>query len=247
MSQDRGMVRAIDPNEIAKHFDPQDAETRWNERWERDGLHAYDPSCTREETFVVDTPPPTVSGALHIGHIFSYTQADVVTRYQRMRGKNIYYPMGWDDNGLPTERRVQNFYHVRCDPSTPYEPGLQLEAATAKLRKGHARLVSRKNFVELCEGLTEVDEKAFLDLWRKVGLSVDWSQEYRTIGERAHTLAQHSFLDLWQKGRVTRATHPRCGTSPSRRPLPRPRWRTARYPAPITTSSSASRAATRAS
>ena len=202
MTQDRGMVRAIDPNEIAKHFDPQDAETRWNERWDRDGLHAYDPSCTREETFVVDTPPPTVSGALHIGHIFSYTQADVVTRYQRMRGKNIYYPMGWDDNGLPTERRVQNFYHVRCDPSTPYEPGLQLEAATAKLRKGHARLVSRKNFVELCEGLTEVDEKAFLDLWRKVGLSVDWSQEYRTIGERAHTLAQYSFLDLWQKGRV---------------------------------------------
>jgi len=202
MSHDRGQVRAIDPSQIAKHFDPQAAESRWNERWERDGVHAYDPSCGRDETFVVDTPPPTVSGSLHIGHVFSYTQTDVVTRYQRMRGKNIYYPMGWDDNGLPTERRVQNFYHVRCDPNTPYEPGLELEAATAKTRKGQARLVSRKNFIELCEGLTQIDEEAFLDLWRKMGLSVDWSQEYRTIGERARTLAQHSFLDLWQQGRV---------------------------------------------
>ena len=195
-------VRVIDPTAIAKHFDAEDAQARWNERWESDGVHAYDPSRPRSETFVVDTPPPTVSGALHIGHVFSYTQTDVVTRYQRMRGKNIYYPMGWDDNGLPTERRVQNFYHVRCDPGTPYEPELAIEAATAKTRKGPARLVSRKNFTELCEGLTEVDEEAFLDLWKKIGLSVDWSQEYRTIGERARTLAQRSFRDLWEKGRV---------------------------------------------
>jgi len=195
-------VRVIDPAAIAKHFDPQDAQVRWNRRWEEDGVYAYDPSRSRSETFVVDTPPPTVSGALHIGHVFSYTQTDVVVRYQRMRGKNIYYPMGWDDNGLPTERRVQNHYHVRCDPGTPYEPGLALEPASAKDRKSPARLVSRKNFIELCEGLTEVDEQAFLDLWQKVGLSVDWSQEYRTVGDHARTLAQRSFLDLWQKGRV---------------------------------------------
>ncbi len=202
MSQDRKMVRAIDPTQIAKHFDPAGAEKRWTERWDRDAVYAYDPACSREETFVVDTPPPTVSGALHIGHVFSYTQTDVVARYKRMAGFNIYYPMGWDDNGLPTERRVQNFYHVRCDPETPYEEGLQLEAATAKMRKGPARLVSRRNFTDLCESLTEVDEEAFLQLWRTMGLSVDWSQEYRTIGDRARTLAQHSFLDLWRKGRV---------------------------------------------
>ena len=195
-------VRAIDPTAIAKHFDPQAAEARWTKRWAEDGVYRYDPSKSREETFVVDTPPPTVSGALHIGHVFSYTQTDVVARYQRMRGKNVFYPMGWDDNGLPTERRVQNFYHVRCDPSTPYEAGLEIEPATAKARKKPARLVSRQNFIELCEGLTEEDEKAFLDLWTKIGLSVDWTQEYRTIGDRARTLAQRSFRDLWEKDRV---------------------------------------------
>ncbi len=202
MSADRKVVRAVDPSQIAKHFDPADVQARFNERWEEEGTYAYDPSASREDSFVIDTPPPTVSGSLHIGHVFSYTQTDVVARYQRMRGKNVYYPMGWDDNGLPTERRVQNYYHVRCDPGTPYEGGLALEAATAKQRKGPARLVSRKNFIELCEVLTEIDEQAFLDLWQKVGLSVDWTQEYRTIGDRARTLAQHSFLDLWRKGRV---------------------------------------------
>ncbi len=202
MSQDRPMVSAIDPNQIAKHFDPTDAQNRWDARWEQDGLHAYDPSRPREETFVVDTPPPTVSGSLHIGHVFSYTQPDVMVRYKRMQGFNIFYPMGWDDNGLPTERRVQNFYHVRCDPDTPYEEGLVLKPASAKDRKSSARLISRKNFIEACESLTEVDEEAFLDLWKKVGLSVDWSLEYRTIGDRARTLAQHSFRDLWEKGRV---------------------------------------------
>jgi valyl-tRNA synthetase len=206
MSQDRPLdlkrVPAIDPTRIPKHFDPAEAAARWNERWEKDGVHAYDPDRPREETFVVDTPPPTVSGSLHIGHVFSYTQPDVMVRYKRMSGFNIYYPMGWDDNGLPTERRVQNYYHVRCDPEAPYEEGLALEPATAKQRKSPARLVSRKNFTELCEGLTELDEEAFLDLWRKVGLSVDWTQEYRTVGDRARTLAQHSFLDLWNKGRV---------------------------------------------
>ena len=81
-----------------------------------------------------------------------------------MCGFNIFYPMGWDDNGLPTERRVQNYFHVRCDPQTPYEKDLVVEAATAKVRKGPARLVSRANFIELCDGLTKVYEEAFLDL-----------------------------------------------------------------------------------
>src|SRR6185503_19401285 len=100
-------------------FDSTSVEQRLDERWEQLAIHRYDPSRPREETFVVDTPPPTVSGSLHVGHIFSYTHTDVVVRHQRMRGRNVFYPMGWDDNGLPTEQRVQNYFHVRADLATP--------------------------------------------------------------------------------------------------------------------------------
>src|SRR3990172_2821228 len=115
-------LRAIDPAALPKHFDAAAAERRWSAEWERSGIYRYDPSRPREATFVVDTPPPTVSGSLHIGHVFSYTHTDVLVRQARMRGMNVFYPMGWDDNGLPTERRVQNLFHVRCDPHAPYEP-----------------------------------------------------------------------------------------------------------------------------
>ena len=127
------------------------------------GTYRYDPHAPRDETFVVDTPPPTVSGSLHIGHIFSFTHTDTVVRFQRMRGRNIFYPMGWDDNGVPTERRVQNYFHVRCDPRRPYEPNFALEPATAKIRKQRPREISRQNFIELCHGVTEEDEQAFME------------------------------------------------------------------------------------
>src|SRR5262245_28238839 len=166
-----------------KHFESAVVEKRWGEVWERDGVYRWDRSKSREETFVVDTPPPTVSGSLHVGHVFSYTQTDLVVRYQRMRQRNIFYPIGWDDNGLPTERRVQNYFHVRCDPRAGYEPGLKLDPATDKQRKEPPRIVSRANFIELCLQLTGEDEKAFMELWRRVGLSVDWSQEYSTIND----------------------------------------------------------------
>ncbi len=193
-------IRALDPARLPKHFDPAEADLRWAEAWQESGVYRWDPERPREETFVVDTPPPTVSGSLHVGHIFSYVHTDIQVRFERMRGKNVFYPIGWDDNGLPTERRVQNVFHVRCDPGLPYEPDLDLEPASAKTRKGRPRLVSRPNFIELCHRLTAEDERAFQALWSRAGLSVDWGLEYATIDDRCRRLAQYSFLDLWEKG-----------------------------------------------
>jgi len=204
----RERYRTIDPEQIAKHFDAEAAQAKWAGAWEAQGLYHYDPSAPREATFVVDTPPPTVSGTLHVGHVFSYTHTDIIVRQRRMLGMNIFYPMGWDDNGLPTERRVQNHFHVRCDPSLPYEPGLQLEPPSAKDRKKPARLVSRPNFIELCEGLTAADEQAFMALWRRLGLSVDWRQEYATINAHCRATAQASFLDLYRKGLLYNVSAP---------------------------------------
>ncbi|MCS5637579.1 MAG: valine--tRNA ligase, partial [Myxococcota bacterium] len=195
-------VRSIDSGAMPKHFDAPEAEARWDAEWQASGVYRWDPERSRAETYVVDTPPPTASGSLHVGHVFSYTQADVMVRFKRMCGMNIFYPMGWDDNGLPTERRVQNYYHVRCDPNTPYEAGLEVEEASAKTRKKPARLVSRPNFIEICYGLINEDEEHFRGLFRRLGLSVDWSQEYQTIDEHCRLTAQTSFLDLWQKGLV---------------------------------------------
>jgi valyl-tRNA synthetase len=202
MSSDPQRVRSIDPDTLPKHFDASEAEKRWDDRWESWGIYRYDPSAARDETFVVDTPPPTVSGSLHLGHLFSYTQTDCVVRFQRMRGRNIFYPMGWDDNGVPTERRVQNYFHVRCDPRIAYEPGLRLEPASAKLRKQRPQQISRRNFIELCHGVTEQDEQAFMEVFRRTGLSVDWSQTYATIDDHCRRLAQLSFRDLFEKGHV---------------------------------------------
>ncbi len=194
--------RSIDPATLPKHFDAGEAERRWTAEWERRGTYRWDPAGSRDETFVVDTPPPTVSGSLHIGHVFSYTHTDVMVRQARMRGMNVFYPMGWDDNGLPTERRVQNHFHVRCDPHAPYDPKLAIEPADAKRAKEPPRLVSRPNFIELCQRVTAEDERVFEDLFRRIALSVDWSLQYETIGARARHLAQLSFVDLFEKGHV---------------------------------------------
>ena len=163
----------------------------WSARWESDQTYAFVRPGSRDEVFSIDTPPPTVSGSLHVGHVFSYTHTDVVARYQRMLGKQVFYPIGWDDNGLPTERRVQNFYGVRCDPSVPYDPDF---TPPEKPDPKKQVPISRKNFVELCHELTQVDEKAFEDLWRQVGLSVDWNQLYTTISDDSQAVAQKAFL-----------------------------------------------------
>src|SRR5262245_30007656 len=171
-------------------------EAKWIPRWEEGGTYRFDKSRNRSDVFSIDTPPPTVSGALHVGHVFSYTHADVIARYHRMQGKAVFYPMGWDDNGLPTERRVQNYYGVRCDPSLPYDPAFEPPAAPGKT----VASISRPNFVELCNRLTVEDEKAFEQLWKYLGLSVDWSLTYATISPRAQRVSQVAFLRLLERG-----------------------------------------------
>ncbi|HKF57987.1 MAG TPA: valine--tRNA ligase [Blastocatellia bacterium] len=201
VSSGKKKLASIDASQLPPHFDSQKAEVEWDRRWSESSIYHYDSAQSRERTFVIDTPPPTVSGSLHVGHVFSYTQADLIVRYKRMRGLNIFYPMGWDDNGLPTERRVQKYFNVRCDPHVPYEPGLKL-APSDKDGKEPAKLVSRQNFIELCLELTGEDEKAFKALWQRTGLSVDWRQEYSTIDEVSRTIAQRSFIDLYEKGHI---------------------------------------------
>ncbi|HYM44907.1 MAG TPA: valine--tRNA ligase [Solirubrobacteraceae bacterium] len=173
-------------------------EAKWSAVWDRDGVYRFDRSAPRERVFAIDTPPPTVSGSLHVGHVFSYTHTDTIARYQRMRGKLVFYPMGWDDNGLPTERRVQNHYGVRCDPSVPYAPDFAAPAEPPE----QPVAISRPNFVELCLQLTESDEQAFEQLWRGLGLSVDWSTAYTTIGTVAQRISQRSFLGLLSRGQA---------------------------------------------
>jgi len=161
-------------------------------RWEREGTYRFDRTKSRDQIYSIDTPPPTVSGSLHVGHVFSYTHTDIVARFQRMRGKEVFYPMGWDDNGLPTERRVQNYFGVRCDPSLPYDPSFVPPEKPEK----QPISVSRPNFIELCVKLTVEDEKIFEDLWRYLGLSVDWSMTYATIARPAQRVSQLMFLRL---------------------------------------------------
>ena len=175
-------------------------ESRWSTAWDAEAVYTFDRARPRAEVFAIDTPPPTVSGSLHMGHVFSYTHTDTLARFWRMSGKAVFYPMGWDDNGLPTERRVQNYYGVTCDPSVAYDP-----AFTPPFRgdppKDHKPVaISRPNFIELCNELTHEDEKVFEELFRRLGLSVDWSLLYTTIEDRSRRVSQRAFLNNLARG-----------------------------------------------
>ena len=178
-------------------------EDKWRAVWDEDGTYKFRNTRDRKAVYSIDTPPPTVSGSLHVGHVFSYTHTDVIARYKRMRGYDVFYPMGWDDNGLPTERRVQNYYGVRVDVSLPYDPDFKppFEGTDGKKIDAKDQVpISRKNFIELCERLTAQDEKLFEALWRKLGLSIDWSQTYHTIGQHPQRVAQKAFLRNLARG-----------------------------------------------
>jgi valyl-tRNA synthetase len=184
-------------------------EAVWSVRWEADQVYRFDRSRPRAEVYAIDTPPPTVSGSLHVGHVFSFTHTDIVARYRRMTGKAVFYPIGWDDNGLPTERRVQNVYGVRCDPALPYDPGFEPPVPRGGSGGRKTELpVSRRNFIELCERLTALDERAFEETWRRVGLSYDWSLLYTTISDESRRVSQRAFLHNLERGEAYRAEAP---------------------------------------
>ena len=192
-------------------------EVKWDQQWEEAGTYRFDGTGSdgapleRDAIYSIDTPPPTASGSLHVGHVFSYTHTDLIARFQRMRGKHVFYPMGWDDNGLPTERRVQNYYGVRVDPTLPYDPDFTppQEGGDNKGSKAADQLpISRRNFIELCERLTEEDEEKFEHLWRTLGLSVDWQQSYRTISDDARRTSQLAFLRNLERGEAYQSDAP---------------------------------------
>ena len=186
-------------------------EAKWGPSWDASATYNFDKSAAKANIYSIDTPPPTVSGSLHVGHVFSYTHTDLIARYQRMLGKEVYYPMGWDDNGLPTERRVQNFYGVRCDPTLAYQKDFvpPFEGGDGKSSKAADQIpISRRNFIELCEKLTLEDEKHFEALWRQLGLSIDWSQTYQTISPDAQAVSQKAFLNNLSRGEAYQAMAP---------------------------------------
>jgi len=201
-------VNNAKPNPLAPAQIPEKAsvdglEAKWVPSWEQNSVYGFNPGAPKENIYSIDTPPPTASGSLHVGHVFSYTHTDVVARFQRMCGKDVFYPMGWDDNGLPTERRVQNYYGVRCDPTLPYQKDFtppQVGGDNKSTKAADQMPISRQNFIELCEKLTEEDEQAFENLWRNLGLSVDWSQSYRTISKESQRVSQQAFLNNLSRG-----------------------------------------------
>ncbi|QGX08260.1 valine--tRNA ligase [Janibacter melonis] len=185
-------------------------EDKWAQVWREERTYAFGGTADRSKVFSIDTPPPTASGSLHMGHVFSYTHTDCMARYKRMAGFDVFYPIGWDDNGLPTEKRVQNFYGVRGDATLPYEPGYVPPFAgdTKSIKAADQQPISRQNFIELCDELTVKDEEAFESLFRRLGFSLDWDIQYRTIDDRSRATAQQAFLRQLARGEAYTAEAP---------------------------------------
>ena len=186
-------------------------EDKWGAVWQEDGTYTFDREIgDRSKVFSIDTPPPTASGSLHMGHVFSYTHTDCMARYKRMVGFGVVWPIGWDDNGLPTEKRVQNYYGVRGDASLPYDPVFEppFRGDTKSIKAADQKPVSRQNFIELCDELTVKDEEAFESLFRRLGFSLDWSIQYRTIDDHSRATAQQAFLRNLARGEAYTAQAP---------------------------------------
>lgn len=167
---------------MEKQYENQLSEARVQQKWTQENTYA--PENNSGPLYSIDTPPPTVSGSLHIGHIFSYTQTDIIARYKRMNGFSVYYPFGFDDNGLPTERYVE------------------------KKRDIKAHELPRSEFIKICLEETHAVEDQFISLWQRMGLSVNWKYCYSTISDLARKLSQESFIELYKKGFIYRRHEP---------------------------------------
>ena len=167
-----------------KKYKFDESEKKWQIFWQENAIYHWSKSEARENSFIVDTPPPGVSGQLHIGHVYSYTHTDFIVRHRRMKGKNVFYPMGFDDNGLPTERLVEKEKNIR------------------------ANSVSRKEFINICNEVIAKEETKFRALFNRIALSVDWNLEYQTINPLSCKISQMSFLDLIEKGQIYRDSQP---------------------------------------
>ena len=174
---------SADASGFEKFYEPHSAEARWQEFWAENHIGGFDPN-SQKPAFSIDTPPPTVSGEMHMGHAFSYSQMDIIARYHLLKGENLFYPFGLDDNGLATERFV--------------------EKKTGK----KAVDMPRSEFVALCLKETEEVEKVLLKSWRSLGLACDWRQTYRTIDEHCRRVSQLSFIELYKMGREYRKNSP---------------------------------------
>ncbi|MGD8245286.1 MAG: valine--tRNA ligase, partial [Anaerolineae bacterium] len=168
---------------LSRRYKPRDAESALQVLWQETGVYRFDPQA-RGPIYSIDTPPPTVSGHLHLGHVYSYSQTDFMARFWRMNGRNVFYPMGYDDNGLPTERLVERRLGIKDVD------------------------VGRAAFIEACLQVSEAEEREYEALWRRLGLSIDWRYTYRTIDERSRRISQRSFLDLHRKGLTYRQEAP---------------------------------------
>ena len=166
------------------HYNHSIVEKKWQDYWLKSNLYNWDDNLSKEESFIIDTPPPTVSGMLHMGHIFSYCQTDFVARYQRMRGLNVFYPIGFDDNGLATERLVEKLKNIKASD------------------------LHRDDFRKICEIVVKESENEFRELFKSIALSVDWNQEYQTVSQDVIKISQMSFLDLLDKNLVERRLAP---------------------------------------
>lgn len=160
-----------------KKYDFHKTETDLENFWEAQEIYRYQNDRARK-TFSIDTPPPTVSGKLHIGHVFSYTQAEMIARFRRMQGYDVFYPFGFDDNGLPTERLVER------------DKGI------------HANALPRSEFRDQCLQTIAKYEEEFKNLWKRLGFSVDWNLQYQTISELSQKISQKSFLELAKNKRA---------------------------------------------
>jgi valyl-tRNA synthetase len=169
---------------IPKQYDAQTVEARLQQFWAEEQIYAFNQTDSSCPVYAIDTPPPTVSGHLHMGHVYSYSQAEFMARFWRMRGYNVYYPMGYDDNGLPTERLVEQRRQIR------------------------AQEVGREAFVRACLELSHEIEQEYETIWQRLGLSIDWRYTYSTIDNNARRTSQWSFIDLYHKGLVYRAASP---------------------------------------